>query len=233
MTQSAPLRFLSTLAIASPLRELAGAFEAASGLSLEVVLDPTTALIARIESGETGDLTALTTEALEKLAQDGTVDRGSTRLLVRSHVGLGVKAGAPKPPIATVEEFLAALHNARSIVYSKGGASGIFFADLIKRLGIEDEINAKATIVPGGFTGEVVARGEAELAVQQVSELMNVDGIDVVGALPDEVGDAPTFSAGVFATSTRKAEAQRLIDFLCSPESAAVIRKYGLEPLAN
>ena len=118
-----------------------------------------------------------------------------------SLVGVAVKAGAARPDISSVEALKAALLQAKSIAYSRIGASGVFFAELIQRLGIADEVNAKATVIPSGFTAELAARGEVELAVQQVSELMLVPGIDIVGPLPPGAESVTMFTAGVLAGS--------------------------------
>jgi molybdate transport system substrate-binding protein len=123
--------------------------------------------------------------------------------------------------------------SARSIAYSKIGASGIFFAGLIERLDIAAEVNARAVIVPSGFTAERVASGEAELAVQQISELMVVPGIEVVGPLPAEIQTAATFSAGLLTRSEQAEKASALLRFLASPAIAAVLRRAGLEPAAS
>ncbi|MET1084127.1 MAG: substrate-binding domain-containing protein, partial [Burkholderiales bacterium] len=119
---------------------------------------------------------------------------------------------------------------AKSIAYSRIGASGVFFADLIKRLGIAEEVNAKATIIPGGFTAELAARGEVELAVQQVSELMVVHGIDVVGRFPANIESGVVFSAGVFARSEQREAASNLLRFLSSAQVSSILTSAGLEP---
>jgi molybdate transport system substrate-binding protein len=228
---SSALKLLSTLAIAAPLRELVDRFRQTAGYALDIELGPTTVLVQRIASGVAADATVLTKEELDRLAGEGTVVRDSTIDLVRSFVGIAVKAGAPKPAIGTVDEFKTALRNARSIAYSRAGASGLFFAGLLQRLGMADEVNAKATIIPKGFTGELAASGAAELAIQQVSELMAVPGVDIVGRLPAEIGNEALFSAGIFAASARQADAARLLMFLSSADVAPVMRVYGLEPL--
>ena len=228
---SIPLRVFFTLTIAAPMRELTERFRAATGIDLDITFDPTTLLVQRIEAGDHADVVVLTKEEIDRLALNGTLVSGSTADVVRSFVGVGVKAGARKPAIETVEEFTAALRNARSIVYSQAGASGLFFADLLERLGVASEVNAKAIVIPRGFTGELAASGEAELAIQQVSELMYVPGVDVVGRLPAEIGRDAVFSAGVMASSKRQAEANALIAFLRSADAAPVMQHFGLDSL--
>ena len=148
-------------------------------------------LLTRIKGGERADAAILTREGIAELAAAGILDGGSAVDLVRSRVGLAVRAGAPRPDIGTAEAFKAALLAARSISYSRLGASGVFFAGLIERLGIADAVNAKATVIPTGLTAEPVARGEVEMAIQQVSELKAVPGVDVVGPLPASLQPSP------------------------------------------
>jgi molybdate transport system substrate-binding protein len=225
------LALLSTLAVAAPLRELGPRFEAASGLKLDTELGPTKLLMERIAAGGAADAAILTQDKLGELIAAGTIAAESRVDLVRSFVGVAVKAGAQKPDIATPAAFRTALLDAKSIAYSRAGASGLFFLELLRRLGIEGEINAKATVIPAGFTAELAARGEVELAIQQVSELMAVAGVDIVGPLPRELEPGTVFTGGVFAASRQREPATRLLRFLASSEAAAVIRRYGLEPL--
>jgi molybdate transport system substrate-binding protein len=138
------------------------------------------------------------------------------------------KAGAPHPGIATEAAFRASLLAARSVAYSKIGASGIYFASLIERLGIAVEINAKATIT-SGFTAERLITGEADLAVQQISELKQVDGIEVVGPIPLSLQTPAVFSAGRMAASQNVAQADTLLRYLASSEVAPVLLETGLE----
>lgn len=145
-----------------------------------------------------------------------------------SLVGIAVKAGSTKPDIGSVAALTSALLEARSIAYSKIGASGVFFAELIQRLGIAEAVNAKATVIPSGFTAELAARGEVELAVQQVSELMVVPGIDVVGPLPPGAESVTMFSAGVFTGAAHPAAARDLLVFLRSAD--ALLKAAGLQP---
>jgi molybdate transport system substrate-binding protein len=139
-----------------------------------------------------------------------------------------VKAGTPHPDIASEAAFRATLLAARSVAYSKIGASGIYFADLISRLGIAAEINAKATVT-SGFTAERLISGEADLAVQQISELKQVDGAEVVGPIPLALQTPAVFSAGKMASAESPAAADELLRFLTSPEVAPVLVETGLE----
>lgn len=226
------LRVLSTLAIAAPLRELGQRFERSASIRLEAEYGPTVLLVKRLEAGAEPDVVALTKEKTDQYAREGKLVSGSARDLVRSFVGVAVKVGAPRPAIGTTAEFRRALLDARSIGYSRAGASGLFFVELLKRLDIAEAINAKATVIPEGFTAELAASGKVELAIQQVSELMAVPGVDIVGPLPREIEPGSVFSAGIWAGSPRPELGARLIAFLASAEAAPVIRQFGLEPLS-
>jgi molybdate transport system substrate-binding protein len=164
------------------------------------------------------------------MAREGRVVADSCVDLVRSYVGIAVKAGAAHPDIATEPALRAALLAARSVAYSRIGASGILFAQLIERLGIAAEINARATIIPQGFTAERLVSGEADLAVQQISELKQVTGIEVAGPIPHQLQTPAVFSAGRMAASDKAELSHRLLRFLASREVAPVLRESGLEP---
>jgi molybdate transport system substrate-binding protein len=163
------LRVLSTLAVMGAMRELTTGYEAETGIGVGADFSPTVALIERLRGGETADIAILTAQGVDELIRDGIMRPGTRTDMALSFVGIAVRAGAAKPDISTVAAFKASVLAARSVAYSKIGASGIFFAELLQRLGIAAEVNAKAVIVPSGFTAERVMSGEAELAVQQVS----------------------------------------------------------------
>jgi molybdate transport system substrate-binding protein len=224
------VRLLSTLALMGAVRSLAGRYEAQGGGRIDADFAPTLGLLDRLRGGEGADVVILTRQALDDLAAEGSVVGDSRVDLARSYVGIAVKAGADHPDIATEAALRAALLGARAVAYSRIGASGIFFAQLIERMGIADDINARARIVPSGFTAERLVSGEADLAVQQLSELRQVGGIEVVGPIPHHLQSPAVFSAGRMATSTRVAQSDRLLKYLASPEVAPVLRESGLEP---
>lgn len=226
------MRVLSTLAVQGALPGLIARFEAETGAKVEASFAPTNGLLTRIEGGEMADVAILTREGADALARAGVLDGGSVVGVVRSLVGIAVKAAAPKPDIVTPEALKRTLLEARSIAYSKIGASGVLFAELIQRLGIADAVNAKATIIATGLTGEVAARGEAELAVQQLSELMLVPGLDIVGPLPASLQMPAIFSAAIFIASQQIEMARAFLRILQSPEAAEAFKAAGLEPLA-
>ncbi|HWE21803.1 MAG TPA: substrate-binding domain-containing protein [Hyphomicrobiaceae bacterium] len=228
-----PIHVFSTRAVQGALPGLISAFEHAAGAQVAVDLGPTNAMLTRIKGGELADIAILSREGIDELAEAGILDGASSVDLVRSVVGLAVKAGAPRPDIGTAEALKGTLLAAHSICYSGLGASGGLFGKLIKQLGIAEAVNAKATIIPTGLTGELVARGEVQMAVQQVSELRAVPGIDVVGPLPATLQTPTVFAAAIFAGSARAEAASALLRALASAEAATAFRAAGLEPLAG
>jgi molybdate transport system substrate-binding protein len=224
------VRVLSTLALMGAVRNLAGRYEAETGTRIDADFAPTLGLLERLRSGEAADIVILTQQALHDLTAQGSVTSDSCVDLARSFVGIAVKADADHPDITTEAALRVTLLAARSVAYSRIGASGIFFAELIERMGIASEINARARIIPSGLTAERLVTGEADLAVQQLSELKLVSGIEVVGPIPLHLQSPAVFSAGRWAASQRVAQSDRLLKFLISPEVAPVLRESGLEP---
>ena len=224
------VRVLSTLALMGAVRSLAGRYQAAGGARIDADFAPTLGLLDRLRAGETADVVILTKQALDELAAHGDVVAASCVDLARSFVGIAVRSGAARPDIATEAALRATLLGARSIAYSRIGASGILFAQLIERLGIAPEVNARARIIPSGLTAELLAGGEADLAVQQISELKQVRGVEVVGPIPRDLQTPAVFSAGRWAASAKVAQADALLKYLASPEVAPTLRESGLEP---
>jgi molybdate transport system substrate-binding protein len=223
------VRVLSTLALMGAVRSLAGRYQAAAGVRIDADFAPTLGLLDRLRGGENADVVILAKQALDDLASQGAVVADSCVDLARSYVGIAVKAGADHPDIATEVALRAALLGAR-VAYSRIGASGIFFAALIERMGIAAEVSARARIIPSGLTAELLVSGEADLAVQQLSELKLVAGIEVVGPIPRHLQTPAVFSAGRLAASERAVQSGALLKYLASPEVAPVLRDSGLEP---
>jgi molybdate transport system substrate-binding protein len=225
----AVVRVLSTFAFKGAVIQLAEPFRSQTRIRIDADFAPTLGLLKRLRDGETADVLILTREGLDELIEEGAVDAASQRDLARSLVGIAVKAGAPHPDITSEAAFRATLLAARSVAYSKSGASGIFFAQLIGRLGIAAAINAKATVT-AGLTGERLMSGDADLAVQQISELKQVAGVEIVGPVPLSLQTPAVFSAGRMTASPRSTEADRLLHYLASAEAAPVLRETGLDP---
>jgi len=226
------VRLLSTLALAGAVRALAARYQAVSGARIDADFAPTVRLLERLKEGESANVLILTQEGLAGLVSAGSVVAESCVDLARSWVGLAVKAGQPHPDISTEATLRSTLLAARSVAYSRLGASGIFFAQLIAKMDIADAINARATVVPLGFTAERIATGEADIAIQQLSELKQVKGIEIVGSLPLHLQTPAVFSAGRMAASKNVAPSDLLLKFLSSAEATPALVESGLERLA-
>ena len=223
------VRVLSTLALQGVVQALRAGFEAAEGVVLESEFLPTAVLMPRLRAGERADVVLLTADGIGALVEEGVVDRGTRRELARSFVGVAVRAGAVRPDISTVGAFVAAMAATGSVGMSRQGASGIFLAGLMERLGIAEMVRGKAVVIESGFTGELAARGEVELALQQVSELMVAPGVDVVGRLPAELGGESVFSGGVMVGSGQRRLGMLLLSAIAGAGDLLVTK--GLEPV--
>src|SRR5499433_3527117 len=222
--------------------ELGPAFERASGHHLVTTRGPSLgdspeAIPTRLARGEAADVVILDGGSAEELARRGLVQAGSKILLARSQVGMVVRAGAAKPDISGVEAFRKVLLAVKSIAYSDS-ASGIYLSTtLFSKIGVADQVAGKTRKVRGPPSGEpvaaVVARGEAEIGFQQVSELINVPGVTFVGTIPAELQPDVSFAGALTSTARQPEAASALIRFLASPESAATILKAGLTPVQD
>jgi molybdate transport system substrate-binding protein len=210
------------------LTDLIAGFERDSGLHVAMILAPSKEIIARLQAGETADVAVLTAAAADGLIK---ADKLARRVaLARSTIGVAVRHGAPKPEIGSADAFRRTLLAAKSFARNEGADSGIYMKGLIERLGIAEEMKPKTTLVPSGYVAELVARGEVEIAAQQVSELMSVPGVDVT-PLPAEIQHTMVFTAGLAATPGSPTAVDALIRFLTAPAAASTIRSKGLEPL--
>lgn len=223
------VRVMAGLAVEVAInRWLKPAFEADTGLRLDIDWRPTAAIMKSIEAGDRADVVIGIDNSMDVLVERGIVQAATRATLADSILGVGVKAGARRPDVSTVEAFKRTMVEARGVAYSKAGASGIYFAGLIQRLGIADAVNARAVVIPMGFTAEKVASGEAELAIQQISELMTVPGIDVVGPFPPELQTVSRFDAAIFTDAKNAAGAAALMAALTSPAAAKAYADGGL-----
>lgn len=221
-----PVAVLSSLALKGVLEQFKNDFERSLGTALELRFDATQAIMASRKAGFRADLLVLTAEAMETLQKEVQVTQ--VRALGSSGVGVAVRAGAAKPDIGSVESFKRALEAAQSVAHSKVGASGIYFVDLLKQLGLAGRV--KTYVVEKGPVGLVVASGEAELGVQQLCELAPVPGIDIVGPLPAPVQKLTHFAAAIPANATNAADARRLMDLLHCDAARAAMVEGGLQP---
>ncbi len=217
--------------------ELSSRFERETGHRLAVVLGPSLVLEKRVAEGEAADVAILTGPGARELAARGRIVAGSLADIARSSIGVAVPKGAPKPDLSSVEGFKRAMLAAKSVALSKpvgGGASGAHMAKVFERLGIAEAMRAKAKYGAGGaagLAGLVVLRGEADIGIQQMAELIAVAGIDVVGPLPAELQSVTTFTAGVPTGAGQPEAGRALIAFLTTPAAKSVIKAKGLEPV--
>jgi molybdate transport system substrate-binding protein len=222
--------------------ELAPAFERASGHHLVTTRGPSLgdspeAIPTRLARGEAADVVILDGGSADELARRGLLQAASKILLARSQVGMVVRAGAAKPDISSVQAFRKVLLAVKSIAYSDS-ASGIYLSTtLFAKLGVADQVARKTQKVRGPPSGEpvaaVVARGEAEIGFQQVSELINVPGVTFVGTIPAELQPDVSFAGAITSTARQPEAARALIRFLASPEAATTILKAGLTPVSG
>lgn len=234
----AELSVYSTIGVRSAAEDLFRRFETASGhkpgVRLTVTWGTAPMLVKRIEGGETADVLILSRAGIDQLKAQDKIAPGSDVMLACSGVAIAVKSGAPKPDISTPAALKQALLACKAIAYSEpaaGGASGVYFAKLLERMGIAGAMTPKTKYPPaGGFSAELLLTGEAELAVQQKPELLHVKGTDIVGFLPGDLNMVTYFATCLMRGSKEPDVGNALIAMLRSPESKAAFQAQGLEP---
>ncbi|MGB8142530.1 MAG: molybdate ABC transporter substrate-binding protein [Pseudolabrys sp.] len=233
LVKAAEVKVFSTIGVQAALEELPK-FEQATSNKLNITWATAAILVKRVQAGETADLMVLTKQSLDALTKDNKATAGADAVFASSGMAVVVKKGAPKPDISTPDAFKQALINAKTIAYSDpaaGGASGVYFAKLLERMGIADQMKAKTRHPPpSGNSANLVVAGEADLAIQQEPEVMSVAGIDMVGPLPADLNNITAYAAGIGAGSQQADAATALIRFLHSPEAQAVFKAKGLKP---
>jgi molybdate transport system substrate-binding protein len=231
------IRVMTSGAFTAAYLELAPQFERATGIhaateATSIGAGPT-GIVARLGRGEPIDVVIVSDGDLERLIEAGSVRAGTRVDLARSAIGMAVRRGAPKPDISTVDALRRTLLNAASIAYSASVSGTYLSTELFQQLGIADRVLPKSRRIETERVGVVVARGDAEIGFQQISELAPVPGIDLVGPLPPDVQRVTVIAAGIGAAAAHPGDAKRFIDFLASPAAADVIRKTALEPIAT
>lgn len=221
---------ISSMATRQVLADLAAAFEQRSGRQVTIESVGGVDAARRVQAGEPFDVVVLASDAIDKLLAAGHVVAGSKVDLVRSGVAVAVRAGAAHPDIGFEDAVRNAVLAARSVGYSTG-PSGVQLANLFERWGIAEAIRERIVVAPPGVpVGTLVARGEVELGFQQLSELMHLAGIDVLGALPPPIRIVTTFSAGLCTRSTQPDAVREMLDFMTSAQAADAKRRHGMEP---
>jgi molybdate transport system substrate-binding protein len=234
---AAELHVVSSGGFAEAYKTLAPVFEQKSGDKLTIAWGPSMGdtpdtVPARLARGEKIDVVIMVGYALGNLVKQGKVTADSRTDLARSGIGVVVRHGAPHPDISSVDALKQALLEAKSIAYSDS-ASGVYIAnEMLKKMGITEQVAGKSRMIPAEPVGGVVARGDAEIGFQQISELKPIKGIDLLGPLPSELQKYTIFAAGIVAGCDQPGEAAALIRFLASPEAAPSVTESGLEPIA-
>src|SRR6202045_3234500 len=234
---AAEVRVMISGGLTAAYTALVPEFERATGNKALTAFGPamgttTSAIPVRLERGEAADVLIMVGYALGDLVKQGKVIADSRVDLVKSPIGIAVKSGAPKPDISSADAVKRALLAAKSIAYSDS-ASGVYVStEMFEELGIADAMKDKARKIPATPVGEIVARGDAEIGLQQISELKPVEGIDIVGPLPEELQQITVFSAGIATVSKEPETGRALIKFLGSPAARDVIVKSGMDPIA-
>lgn len=236
--QAQELRVMTSGTFLEAYRQLVPEFERATGVTTVTIrggsMGPGSDTIPnRLARGEAADIVILADPALQALIEHGTVVRGSRVALVRSSLGMVVRAGSPKPDIGSLEAFIETLLRAQSIAYSSSASGSYLSTELFPRLGLVDRLRDRSQVIEAEPVAAVVARGDAEIGFQQISELVTVPGVDLVGRLPPGAQRVTLFSAGIVTGARESEAAGALIAFLSSPATAGVIRATGLEPVTT
>jgi molybdate transport system substrate-binding protein len=233
---AAEIKVLTAGAFKQVLLVLVPDFEKQTGHKVILENDTVGALTKRIEGGEAFDLAVLTPAAVNDLSTKGKFVAGSRTNLGRVGVGVVVKEGAPKPDISSVDAFKKTLLAAKSVAYidpAAGGSSGIYVAGLLDKLGVAADVKPKAKLIPGGAVAEHVARGEAEIGIHQISEILPVKGITLVGPLPADIQNYTVYAAGLGANGKESEAAKALLKTLSGPAAADVLKSKGMEPAGS
>jgi molybdate transport system substrate-binding protein len=232
-SQAAELKLLVAGAFKATAVALVPDYEKASGNKVTVDNETVGGLMKRIQGGESFDVVVMTPETVDKLISDNKIAAGSRTNLARVGVGVMVKAGAPKPDISTVEAFKKALLDAKSVSFidpASGGSSGIYMEKVIEKLGIADQVKPKEKLKQGGVVSDYVESGQAELGIQQISEIVPHPGVTLVGPLPADIQNYTVYAAGISAGSQHGDAAKALITSLNGPAAQALFKSKGMEP---
>ncbi|MBK7119775.1 MAG: substrate-binding domain-containing protein [Comamonadaceae bacterium] len=229
---AAELKVLTAGAFKPVVAALAPVFEGQTGHTVRIENDTAGALARRIGNGEAFDVVVLTPAAMEPLEQAGRVARGSSVRLARVAIGVAVKQGAPLPAIGSESALRQALLAARAVAYidpAAGGSSGIYLAQLFQRMGIAAQIAPKAVLVPGGLVAQRLVSGEADLALHQISEILAVPGVTLVGPIPAVVQNYTVYAGGLAATSADLPAARAFLELLAGERAKTVLKDKGME----
>jgi molybdate transport system substrate-binding protein len=229
-SQAAEIKVLSSNAMKSALEELAPQFEKATENKVVFVFNTAAALKSAIEKGEPFDVAVVTSAGVDDLVKQGKIAAATRKDVAKSGAGVAIRKGAPKPDIATTEAFKRTLLDAKSITYVEQGATGIYLRGVFEHLGIAEALKAKTKLLGNVPAAEVVAKGEAEIGLTQIAEILPFPGAELAGPLPAEIQIYTVFEAGVSAAAKEGEAAKAFVQFLTAPAAAPVIKAKGLEP---
>lgn len=229
-SQEAELRVFTTRSIATVLDKIGGDFERRTGRRLVVTTDVAIRMVRRIDAGEPFDLLVAAPAQIDELIKAGKIIPDSRDVIARSGIGVAVREGAERPDVSSVDAFKRALLGARSIAYLKEGQSGVYVAGVLDRLGIADAIRAKLTLPDTDIVSELVRRGEIDLGIVVITQILTTPGVALAGSLPPEIQSYIQFVGGISSDSKSVNAARELMAFLKSPSAVAIIRSQGMEP---
>jgi molybdate transport system substrate-binding protein len=229
---AAEVKVLSAGAVRAIVTELAEAFKRETGNTVTLSFGTVGVVRQKLGAGEAADVVIMTNEAIDEAATQGLVAAGTRTDIARTAIGVGVREGAPKPDISTPDALKQAVLSAKSITYvdpAQGATSGIHLAGVLQRLGIADTVKEKTRLVPGGYPAELVAKGEVEMVLHQISEILPVKGVTLVGPLPKDLQKLTVYSAGLAAKSSAPEAARGFITFMTQPAFKAKFAQAGLD----
>jgi len=230
ISQASEIKLLASVAMKDAYLELIPQFEKATGHKVTAAWSSTPDVQKRIAAGEAADLIILGDSGTEELIKQGKLVASSRVNFAKAGIGVAVRAGTPRPDISSADAVKRSVLAAKSVAYS-AGASGIYLVSMFQKLGVSDQIKSKtAAVKPGEPVGEVVARGDAEIGFHQVSELIPVKGIEILGSLPAEIQNITVYSGGIHSATREADAATALVKFLTAPAASRIIKKHGLEP---
>lgn len=233
LATGAEVKVLSAGAFKQVLLALAPEFEKQTGHKVVIDNDTVGALVKRIEHGEVFDIAVLSPGAIDDFATKGKIAAAGRMQLAKVGIGVVVREGAPRPDISTADAFKRTLLEAKSIAYidpTAGGSSGIYVAKLLDRLGIADQIKPKAKLIPGGAVAEYIAKGDADIGIHQISEILPVKGVTLAGPLPEEIQNYTVYAAGISVAAKQSEAADAFIKLLSGASAAAVLKAKGMQP---
>ncbi len=226
------IRMLCTGATRAVVEKMVASFEASTGHKVVLASDTAGGATRRVEAGEAYDVVVIVPAAIDALIAKGLLAAGSRSDIASVGIGVGVREADPSPDLSSVASFVTALRTARAIAYvdpAAGGTSGIYFRGWLEKAGLAAEMAPKTKVQAGGYVAEIVARGEADIVVHQISEILPVKGVKMVGPLPAEIQLTTVYSAGLAAKAKDETAAKALLAHLAGPQAAAVLRAAGMD----